>query len=133
MAAATATRKGHKVTKKAPKLHGQQAIDAQRVTQIQQALIRAHYLTGDATGKWDEDTVSAMQKYQASQGWQTKLTPDSRALVKLGLGPDYSNAINARDSSFAMPPAGKTAPTEPAMSSIPPQATGFAAAAGVSQ
>ncbi len=39
-----------------------------------------------------------MQKYQADQGWQTKLMPDSRALKKLGLGPDYSNAINAKNS-----------------------------------
>ena len=41
-----------------------------------------------------------MQKYQADQGWQTKLMPDSRALKKLGLGPDYSDAINAKNSSF---------------------------------
>ena len=46
-----------------------------------------------------------MQKFQADQGWQTKLTPDSRALKKLGLGPDYSTAINAKDSSFAAPAA----------------------------
>jgi hypothetical protein len=67
-----------------------------------------------------------MQKYQADQGWQTKLMPDSRALKKLGLGPDYSGAINAKNSSFATP----TAPS----SSIPSeQAAGFAAAAGVNQ
>jgi hypothetical protein len=29
-----------------------------------------------------------MQKYQADNGWQTKLVPDSRAIIKLGLGPD---------------------------------------------
>jgi hypothetical protein len=92
------------------KLHGQQAIDPVRVTAIQQALIRARYLTGEANGKWDSATVAAMQKYQADQGWQTKLTPDSRALKKLGLGPDYSNAINAKDSSFATPPASSTTP-----------------------
>ena len=64
-----------------------------------------------------------MQKYQADQGWQTKLMPDSRALKKLGLGPDYSNAINAKDSTFSPPPPD---------SSIPPvQAAGFAAAAGL--
>ena len=83
------------------KLHGQQAIEPARVTEIQQALIREHYLTGEANGKWDATTKAAMQKYQADQGWQTKLMPDSRALKKLGLGPDYSNAINAKDSSFA--------------------------------
>ncbi|MGB8844988.1 MAG: peptidoglycan-binding domain-containing protein, partial [Terracidiphilus sp.] len=62
---------------------GQQAIEPERVTQIQQALIREHYLTGDADGKWDATTVAAMQKYQADNGWQTKLMPDSRALLKL--------------------------------------------------
>lgn len=124
----------HKAVKRAPKLHGQQAIDPERVTQIQQALIREHYLSGDATGKWDDSTVAAMQKYQADQGWQTKLMPDSRALMKLGLGPDYSNAINAKNSTFASPAAGDPASSEPAMSSIPSaQASGFAAAAGVAE
>jgi hypothetical protein len=28
-----------------------------------------------------------MQKMQGDNGWQTKITPDSRALIKLGLGP----------------------------------------------
>ena len=65
-----------------------------------------------------------MQKYQSDNGWQTKLAPDSRALKKLGLGPDYSNAINAKNSSFAPPPPSGT---------IPPVVTqGFAEAAGVS-
>jgi hypothetical protein len=66
-----------------------------------------------------------MQKYQADHGWQTKLMPDSRALLKLGLGPDYSAAINAKGSSFAAPPSkGTTAPT---------QTSGFIAASGVNQ
>ncbi len=81
-------------------MRGQQAIEPERVTQIQQALIREHYLTGEADGKWDATTIAAMQKYQADHGWQTKLMPDSRALKKLGLGPDYSEAINAKGSSF---------------------------------
>ena len=105
--------------------HGQQAIDSARVTEIQQALIREHYFTGEANGQWDDATRSAMLKYQADQGWQTKLMPDSRALKKLGLGPDYSKAINAKDSSFAdSPRAGTTSPS---------QSSGFASAAGVNQ
>jgi peptidoglycan hydrolase-like protein with peptidoglycan-binding domain len=111
--------------KAAPKLRGQQGIKPERVTEIQQALIREHYLTGEASGQWDEATKAAMQKYQAVQGWQTKLMPDSRALKKLGLGPDYSNAINAKNSSFVPAPvAGTTSPV---------QAQGFADAAGVKQ
>jgi hypothetical protein len=115
----------HKAAPKSHKLHGQQAIDPARVTEIQQALIREHYLTTDANGKWDVTTEAAMQKYQADQGWQTKLMPDSRALLKLGLGPDYSTAINAKNSSFAPPPPVTTNPT--------PQVNGFTAAAGVSR
>jgi len=115
----------HKAVAKSHRLHGQQAIDPARVTEIQQALIRAHYLTGEANGEWDETTRAAMQKFQGDQGWQTKLMPDSRALKKLGLGPDYSNAINAKDSSFGAPPPASTIP--PAVSA------GFAEAAGVKQ
>jgi len=118
-----AAKGGRKAKGKTVRSHGQQAIDTNRVTQIQQALIREHYLTGEASGNWDESTKAAMQKYQADQGWQTKLMPDSRALKKLGLGPDYSSAINAKNSSFAAPPPAGTTPPE--------QAAGFAAAAGV--
>lgn len=106
------------------RLRGQQTIDSSRATEIQQALIREHYLEGEPSGQWDSATVSAMQKFQADQGWQTKLMPDSRALKKLGLGPDYSNAINANGSSFAEPKAGDI----PAA-----QAAGFATASGVNR
>lgn len=107
---------------KSGRSRGQQAIQPERVTQIQQALIRGHYLTGEATGEWDTATVAAMQKYQADHGWQTKLTPDARALKYLGLGPDYSGAINAKGSSFAAPPPASTIPSE--------QVAGFEAASG---
>jgi peptidoglycan hydrolase-like protein with peptidoglycan-binding domain len=109
---------------------GQQTIDSERATQIQQALIREHYLSGEPSGQWDPATVAAMQKYQSDQGWQTKLMPDSRALKKLGLGPDYSNALNARNSSLnTAPPAG----APPAGATPAVQSAGFAAASGVNQ
>ena len=110
---------------KSHKLHGQTAIDSSRVTEIQQALVREHYLSGEPTGSWDATTQAAMQKFQADQGWQTRLMPDSRALKKLGLGPDYSTAINAEGSSFAAPAPASTIPST--------QAAGFAAAAGVNR
>jgi hypothetical protein len=110
---------------KSHRLHGQQAIDPSRVTEIQQALIREHYLDGEASGRWDATTEAAMQKYQADQGWQTKLMPDSRALKKLGLGPDYSGAINAKNSSFAALPSASTISQT--------QSAGFAEAAGVNR
>ena len=114
----------HKAVAKSHRSHGQQAIDPARVTEIQQALIREHYLSTEANGKWDATTEAAMQKYQADQGWQTKLMPDSRAIKKLGLGPDYSTAINAKTATFIDPPP---------VTTIPPDiSAGFASAAGVS-
>jgi peptidoglycan hydrolase-like protein with peptidoglycan-binding domain len=113
----------HKGKSKARRPRGQQAMEPGRVTEIQQALIREHYLSGEANGLWDERTKAAMQKYQANQGWQTKLLPDARAIKKLGLGPDYSNAINAKNSSFGDPPP---------VSTIPPTVTdGFVEASGI--
>lgn len=123
--ASSHARSGRKLTgkkAKSHKLHGQQAIDSNRVTQIQHALIREHYLSGDANGQWDSTTQAAMQKYQSDHGWQTRLLPDSRAIKSLGLGPDYSTALNAKNSSFAPPAPAATIPSE--------QASGFAAASG---
>ena len=65
---------------------------SERATQIQTALIKQGYLTGEPTGRWDDQSVSAMQKMQGDNGWQTKVTPDSRALIKLGLGPTDASA-----------------------------------------
>ena len=110
---------------KTHKMHGQQAIDSDRVTAIQQALIREHYLSGAPSAKWDADTQAAMLKFQADQGWQTKITPDSRALIKLGLGPNHSDAINAGNG------ANFNQLSNP--SALPSTSTqGFVAASGVS-
>ena len=117
------SRSGRKVPAKSKHLRGQQAIAPERVTEIQTALIRQHYLSKDADGSWDSTTQAAMQKYQADHGWQTRLMPDSRAIKSLGLGPDYSNAINAKAASFGPPPS---------VSTIPPSvAAGFAEGSGV--
>jgi len=75
-----------------PKTLGPRSIDDQRATQIQAALIQSGYLAGAPTGHWDDETEAAMQKLQADNGWQTKLVPDSRAIIKLGLGPSTAYA-----------------------------------------
>jgi hypothetical protein len=101
----------------AHKVQGQRGIDPQRATEIQNALIREHYLPGPASGQWDAGTEAAMQKYQADHGWQTKLTPDSRALIKLGLGPkpdapqtaSVPSGSASADASASAPGAGTLA------------------------
>ena len=82
---------------------GQQKIDAKRTTQIQEALIREHYLDGKPTGVWNDATEKAMQRYQADNNWQSKTTPDSRALIKLGLGPDHEHLLNPESAMTSEP------------------------------
>ncbi len=55
------------------KKKGQQGINSDRAMEIQQALIREKYLTGEATGVWDARTQAALVKYQGDNGWQTKV------------------------------------------------------------
>ena len=68
------------------------SIDPERATQIQNVLIKAGYMTGTPSGTWDSSTQAAMEKLQSDNGWQTKLVPDSRAIIKLGLGSSTSQA-----------------------------------------
>jgi peptidoglycan hydrolase-like protein with peptidoglycan-binding domain len=94
----------HKHSKAAAKPAGQRGIDDTRATQIQTSLIKSGYLTGEASGHWDAATEAAMQKFQSDNGWQTKLTPDSRAIIKLGLGPTQnSGAAETSSTSSYMP------------------------------
>jgi peptidoglycan hydrolase-like protein with peptidoglycan-binding domain len=73
---------------------GQRGIDDSRASQIQASLIKSGYLSGEASGHWDAQTESAMQKFQEDNGWQTKLIPDSRAIIKLGLGPAQDSGLS---------------------------------------
>jgi peptidoglycan hydrolase-like protein with peptidoglycan-binding domain len=74
---------------------GQRSIDDTRATQIQSSLIKSGYLSGEASGHWDSQTQAAMQKFQEDNGWQTKIIPDSRAIIKLGLGPSHDSEPNS--------------------------------------
>jgi peptidoglycan hydrolase-like protein with peptidoglycan-binding domain len=98
----SSSKKTHAKRRGAWKRHGQQGIDEQRAREIQTALIREKYLNGEATGKWDQSTKDAMTRFQADHGWQTKVTPDSRALIVLGLGSKHENVLNP-ESLAAMP------------------------------
>jgi hypothetical protein len=99
---------------------------SERVTQIQQALIREHYLTSEANGNWDSTTQAAMQKYQADNGWQTKLMPDSRASRSSAWAPITPPPSTPSGSSFAAPPS---APA----TRLPRRLPGFIEASGVHQ
>lgn len=113
---------GKKGSKQVAKKRAQQAIDSDRAREIQEALIREHYMQGEPTGSWDSATQAAMQRYQADQGWQSKTTPDSRALIKLGLGPSPDHLLNPESAMTAAPASGdpKAATKQtPAENSLP--------------
>ena len=61
--------------------------ESQRVQQIQKALIEAGELHQEPTGKWDEATREAMTHYQQANGFAVTGLPDSKSLMKMGLGP----------------------------------------------
>jgi hypothetical protein len=104
----TSSKKGKR--KEVSRLHGQRAIDSNRAAEIQNALIRQKYLKGTPSGQWDNETQVAMRQYQSDHGWQTKLTPDSRALISLGLGPNHTQDPAAGRSISG---GGSAVPEEP--------------------
>jgi len=89
--------------KKSAKVRGQQKIDGERAQEIQEALIREHYLSGEATGTWNQASEEAMRRYQADHGWQSKQVPDSRALISLGLGPSKDHLLNPESAMTTVP------------------------------
>ena len=103
------------------KPRGQQKIDSDRAEEIQLALIREHYLSGSATGTWNQASEDAMRRYQADHGWQSKTVPDSRALISLGLGPSHDHLLNPESAMTSEPTSSLNTP--PTTASIPPTAT----------
>ena len=87
-----------KTTSKA-KTIGQRTIDDERAAQLQGALAKAGYLTSQPSGHWDATTEAAMSRLQADNGWQTKFVPDSRAIIKLGLGPATNSPLPSNETS----------------------------------
>jgi hypothetical protein len=103
---------GKRSRKKTAKVRGQQKIDSERAQAIQEALIREHYMSGEAAGTWNQASEDAMRKYQADHGWQSKTVPDSRALISLGLGPSKDHLLNPESAMT-------TGPDAPRASSLP--------------
>ena len=117
----TASTAKRSARKKSVRARGQQKIDSERAHAIQEALIREHYLSGEATGTWNQASEEAMRRYQADHGWQSKTVPDSRALIKLGLGPSKDHLLNPESAMTTVPdaPATSATPTH----STPPAAS----------
>jgi hypothetical protein len=64
----------------------QKAPTADRISEIQSALAREGYYQGDTNGKWDGNTVAALQKFQSANNLDASGKLDAPSLQKLGLG-----------------------------------------------
>jgi hypothetical protein len=113
------THKGKRLRKSSWR-RGQQKIDPKRAREIQEALIREHYMQGKPSGVWDKTSQKAMVRYQVENGWQSKTVPDSRALIKLGLGPDHEHLLNP-ESAMTTAPQHSISADRPAESKDPNQ------------
>ncbi len=101
---------------------GQQKIDPERAQAIQEALIREHYMSGEAAGTWNQASEDAMRRYQADHGWQSKTVPDSRALISLGLGPSHDHLLNPESAMTTEPAAPRAESLTPSSHSADPGA-----------
>jgi len=66
--------------------HGQKAPTPERVSEIQTALAKNGAYVGTPNGKWDDTTVEAMRKFQATHGLNASGKLDAKTLQQLGLG-----------------------------------------------
>ena len=77
---------GKRSSSKSKRVKGQAAPTADRINEIQGALAKNGAYTGEQSGKWDDSTVEAMRKFQASHGLNPTGRMDALTLQKLGLG-----------------------------------------------
>jgi peptidoglycan hydrolase-like protein with peptidoglycan-binding domain len=73
-------------SRKSNRVKGQAAPTPDRINDIQGALAKNGAYTGSPTGKWDDSTVEAMKKFQASHGLNPTGKMDALTLQKLGFG-----------------------------------------------
>jgi peptidoglycan hydrolase-like protein with peptidoglycan-binding domain len=95
-------------SRKAPVRSGprvQTAPTPDRITEIQQALAREGFYSGDPNGKWDDTTTAALRNFQTAKG----LTPTGKlsalSLQKLGLGSETAGKGAPMPTADARPSA----------------------------
>jgi peptidoglycan hydrolase-like protein with peptidoglycan-binding domain len=93
----------------------QKAPTPARISEIQSALARNGYYQGQPNGKWDSNTVSAMQKFQSGNGLEPSGKLNALSLQKLGLG----SSVAGVSAPKPIQPAGSKPPASPTSSTAP--------------
>jgi len=104
--------------------------EAERIEEIQQALMKSGYLSSEPNGRWDDQTREAMRRYQADNGFPVTGLPEAKSLMKLGLGPhplppelDSTHNANAGGAGGSPPSNPSPAPATPTVQQNPPSPT----------
>ncbi len=131
-------KKKHHSSKREP---SQKAPTADRISEIQSALVRGGYYQGEPNGKWDSNTVAAVQKFQSANGIEANGKLDAPTLQKLGLGSDIAGVSAPKpaaapaccSTTTTAPPSSQisTVPTGGQMASASPSSDGSTSAAKV--
>jgi hypothetical protein len=99
----------HKHTRREP---FQKAPTPDRISEIQSALARGGYYQGDTNGKWDSNTVGALEKFQSANNLNPSGKLDAGSLQKLGLGSSTAG-LNAPTPPQRNTPAGTSTTSPP--------------------
>jgi peptidoglycan hydrolase-like protein with peptidoglycan-binding domain len=81
----------------------QMAPTPDRIREIQSALSMDGYYSAQPSGKWDGDTLSAMQRFQQAHGLSGSGKLDALTLQKLGLGSQIAGVSAPQPSPLAVP------------------------------
>ena len=117
----------------------QKAPTASRISEIQTALSRGGYFEGEPNGKWDSNTIAAMQKFQSANGLNSSGRIDATTLQKLGLGSSTagvdapkpikkSDASSSANAALRPPPAANSTTNASSASNVTPAPTSATAA-----
>jgi peptidoglycan hydrolase-like protein with peptidoglycan-binding domain len=96
----------------------QKAPTPTRISEIQAALSHRGYYQSTPNGKWDSNTVAAMQKFQSDNGLESSGKINALSLQKLGLG---SSIAGVSAPKPVQPAPSKPATLTPSSDAAPAQ------------
>ncbi|WP_080508037.1 peptidoglycan-binding domain-containing protein [Bryobacter aggregatus] len=86
-----------------PRLAPPMTPGADRIREVQQALLDRGYLRIEPNGIWNAESIDALKRFEADQNVKVDGKLDSKMLIALGLGPKYDS-----DLSLPVPGVGGT-------------------------
>jgi hypothetical protein len=101
----------------------------QRISEIQSALARGGYYQGEPNGKWDANTISALQKFQSGNGLDPNGKLNALSLQKLGLGSEIAGVSAPRPVAPAPTPNSPSAAPKSTTPAAAPSSSSMSSAA----